>query len=817
VSESNNPNGIPQPEERLRFEALLADILARFVNAPPDRVNSEILDAQRRVCECLGLDLSALWEWPVDNPGTFLMIQLYRPLGGPPLPERMDASEHFPWCLRKVTAREVIAISSMENAPVEAARDVQTWRHLGIKTTLTIPLSVGNDPPFGAISFNDMTAERTWSEALIHRLKLVAQIFANAIDRRQAEKALRQSELKYRRLHETMRDAFVSVDMTGRLQECNLVYQQMLGYSAAELSELTYIQLTPERWHAMEVRIVREQVLERGYSDVYEKEYCRKDGTVFPVELRTSLVSDESGQPIGMWAIVRDITQRKQAEQALQLRNQYIETIMEEAPLGFAVHTVDDGAARFVSARFEEIYGVPRGTIDSHYTFFDKVWPYDPDLREQIRSRVVADMVSGDASRMRWENVPVPTANGEVRYITAMNIPVLEQNLMVSTVQDVTEQVRAQEALRESEKRYRLLANNSKDLIWILDWNGRFTYASPSTEKLLGFSVEDFLKRSIDEVLTPESVAAWREGLAQLTDHPQDYQPLRYELEQVRKDGSTVWTEASLSLFQDAAGIVRGVLAESRDITERRQMARVAEQLREDITHLTRVTTMGELTAALAHELNQPLTAIMNNANAAHQMIASGLKDVEEIREILTDIIADDQRAGDIIRRVRNLVKKGELLLQSLDVNEVIGEVARLVHSDALINGIEIRLKLSPELPPVRSDRIQLQQVLLNLIVNAFSAMKAVPGERVLSVQTMLLPADGMLVTVQDSGPGISPDMMETIFTPFFSSKPGGLGMGLAICRTIIASLGGRIWAENEGNYGAVFKFTLPIAGGSKS
>jgi two-component system sensor kinase FixL len=246
-------------------------------------------------------------------------------------------------------------------------------------------------------------------------------------------------------------------------------------------------------------------------------------------------------------------------------------------------------------------------------------------------------------------------------------------------------------------------------------------------------------------------------------------------------------------------------------------MARVAEQLREDITHLTRVTTMGELTAALAHELNQPLTAIMNNANAAHQMIASGLKDVEEIREILTDIIADDQRAGEIIQRVRSLVKKGELSLQSLDVNEVIGEVARLVQSDALIQGVEIRLKLSPELPPVRSDRIQLQQVLLNLIVNAFQAMKAMQGGRVLSVQTMLLPADVVLVTVQDCGPGIPPDMMETIFNPFFSSKPGGLGMGLAICRTIIASLGGRIWAENEANRGAVFKLALPIAGGSKS
>jgi len=141
---------------------------------------------------------------------------------------------------------------------------------------------------------------------------------------------------------------------------------------------------------------------------------------------------------------------RKRASEALQLKNRYINTILEQAPIGFAVHTVDDGLGRFVSARFEEIYGVPPGTIDSYTTFFDKVWPHNPDFREQIRGRVTSDMTSGDPSRMHWENVPVWSADGEIRYITALNIPVLDQNLMVSTVRDVTARVRAQQALRKA-------------------------------------------------------------------------------------------------------------------------------------------------------------------------------------------------------------------------------------------------------------------------------------------------------------------------------------------------------------------------------
>jgi formate hydrogenlyase transcriptional activator len=181
-------------EEWLRFETLLTEISASFINLPAGQIDGGIEEAQRRVCECLGLDLSSLWQWSVETPPFLTLTHLYRPLGGPQPPERMDAQEFFPWCRQQLTAGKVIAISSMDELPSEAARDQETWRHYGIKASLTIPLSAGGGPPVGALSFNTMREEHTWPEALVKRLQLVAQIFVNALGRSRTDQALRESE-----------------------------------------------------------------------------------------------------------------------------------------------------------------------------------------------------------------------------------------------------------------------------------------------------------------------------------------------------------------------------------------------------------------------------------------------------------------------------------------------------------------------------------------------------------------------------------------------------------------------------------------------
>ena len=250
------------------------------------------------------------------------------------------------------------------------------------------------------------------------------------------------------------------------------------------------------------------------------------------------------------------------------------------------------------------------------------------------------------------------------------------------------------------------------------------------------------------------------------------------------------------------------------NVLSRRRADAEVRRLREELAHVGRVSTIGELTASLAHELGQPLTAILSNAEAAQRLLEADAVDLEEVQAILQDIVADDQRACDVISRLRGLLKRGPLERAALDVNEVTREVASLVRGDAIAREVAIRLDLAPELPRVQGDRVQLQQVMLNLILNGLDAMRQTSaGDRILVLQTLPDGAMGVRVVVRDVGSGIDPDSLDHIFDAFHTTKPGGLGMGLAIARSIVEAHGGRLRAENNPGGGALFAFTLPSAG----
>jgi two-component system sensor kinase FixL len=251
------------------------------------------------------------------------------------------------------------------------------------------------------------------------------------------------------------------------------------------------------------------------------------------------------------------------------------------------------------------------------------------------------------------------------------------------------------------------------------------------------------------------------------------------------------------------------------DVTERKHREAELQRHREDLAHVSRLTTMGELTASMAHELNQPLTAILSNAQAARRFLEQDTVDIEEVKEILDDIIGDDRRAGQVIKRLRGFLKRGEFYLKTWDINEVIEEVVTLVHSDAVIRNVSIHLDLLEELPLVLGDRIQIQQVLLNLIINGLDAMKEVhPESRNLIIKTDYEIDKDAKISVGDSGTGIQADQIQQIFEPFHTTKADGMGMGLSINRSIIQAHHGELWAENNATQGATFFFTLPIASG---
>jgi PAS domain S-box-containing protein len=295
-----------------------------------------------------------------------------------------------------------------------------------------------------------------------------------------------------------------------------------------------------------------------------------REGGVRWISARGHCRCGANGESDLLLGVSLDVTELKQLEEALRQRNQYIETVFEEAPIGFAVHGIDDGVGRFVSARYEEIYGVRRGTIKSHHTFFETVWPNHPELREEIQRRVVADMASGDASRMHWENVPIPLPSGETRYITAMNIPVPSQNLIVSTVQDVSKRVQAENALIESEERFRQVVESTGDFIWEVDAQGLYTFASPLVEKMLGYTPEELLQKkhfydlydpAVREALKAASLRLFAERKA-FRDFPNP---------NVSKSGKIVHLETSGLPVLDSAGNLTGYRGASADVTERTQ------------------------------------------------------------------------------------------------------------------------------------------------------------------------------------------------------------------------------------------------------
>lgn len=243
----------------------------------------------------------------------------------------------------------------------------------------------------------------------------------------------------------------------------------------------------------------------------------------------------------------------------------------------------------------------------------------------------------------------------------------------------------------------------------------------------------------------------------------------------------------------------------------RKQGEAETQRLRQELTHIGRVSTIGEFTASLAHELNQPLSAILSNAETAQGLLAAEVIDLEAVREILTDIVADDKRAAAVIHRLRLLLKKGGGELVPIDVNEIIGEVAWLVKSDVLVRNVSMSLELAPDLPTVRGDRVQLQQVVLNLVLNGLEALRPpAAGVRTLVIRTARDGARAVTVAVQDSGAGIDEEDVDRIFQPFYTTKADGLGMGLAIARTIVDAHGGELVAANNPLGGATVHFTLP-------
>lgn len=356
------------------------------------------------------------------------------------------------------------------------------------------------------------------------------------------------------------------------------------------------------------------------------------------------------------------------------------------------------------------------------------------------------------------------------------------------------------------------------NIIGIIIWEveGRILEANDAFLRIVGYDRDDLLSGRLHRTdLTPPE---WRDRdvqtVAELkrlgTAHP-------FEKEYVRKDGSRVPVLIGGTMFgaggDQGVGFVLDLTPLKRAEAEGREHERRYREALMELAHANRVTTMGQLTASIAHEVNQPIAAIVANAEAGLNWLEAQPPNLARVRQTFGWITGDGMRAGDIIGRIRALIRKAPPQKEDMQVNQAVLEVIALTRSEALKNGVSVQTQLAEGLPSIQADRVQLQQVLLNLIVNAVEAMAAVgEGERELLISTGRDTSSGVHVTVRDSGPGLDPKNVECLFDAFYTTKPTGMGMGLAICRSIIEVHGGRMWAGANEPRGAVFQFTLPLA-----
>ena len=388
---------------------------------------------------------------------------------------------------------------------------------------------------------------------------------------------------------------------------------------------------------------------------------------------------------------------------------------------------------------------------------------------------------------------------------------------------EIADRKHAEEDLRSSEEKHRVIVEAANDAVVSMDERGAILLANPATRRIFGYDPVEIVGKPLT-MLMPEMMRKLHENgfKRYLATGKRHLNWQGVEVTAQRKDGQEFPVEVSFGeLTSDGHKVFTGFI---RDISERKQAEdqlraseRNLQMTQAELARVSRLTTMGELAASIAHEVNQPLTAVINNGSACLRLLANRNLEPEVLRRALEGIIADGTRASAVLARIRAFIKKEPAEKSELDINEVIQEVLVLAGRELYENQVLPDHQLKTDLPSVLADRVQLQQVLLNLIMNGIEAMAAVTDRpRLLGVQSRIDESGDVLVAVSDSGTGFGLEL-DRVFTPFFTTKANGMGMGLSISRSLVESHGGRLWATPNSPHGAVFSFTLPATGGSPS
>jgi PAS domain S-box-containing protein len=579
-----------------------------------------------------------------------------------------------------------------------------------------------------------------------------------------------------------------------------------LGYSREELIGRHRSDLDVGLDEASIQRI--RQRIAAGETVTFETRHRRKDGSSFPVEVRAGDF-EQGGRRF--LCLARDITERKRAEDELRESEERFRTLVQ---FSFDVYWESDAQHRFTRQEFAEgLPDAPGPGSEIGKTRWEV--PYlEPDAEAWRKHRETLDA----HLPFRDFELARPAPDGSKRYVSVSGLPVFDESRRFigyrGVGRHITERKRVEVALRRSEAYLAEAQRLSHTGTAVLNAAGA-VYMSEESYRIWGLDPRrglpdrETLLRRVHPDDRDKVDAETRAALSQKRDYV-------IEFRIIRPDGTFRHLEATGHALPSADGDAVEVLGTYVDVTERKRAEEEHERLRQleaDLAHVNRLSIMGELAASLAHEILHPIATARNNARTGMRYLEMNPPNLGEVREALGCVVRDADRAKAIVDRMREHIKKAPPRKELVDLNEAINEVIVMVQSAIAKNHVSVRTRPTEGLIPVEGDRVQLQQVVLNLIMNAVEAMSTVEERaRELSISTEKCETGGIRVAVCDSGPGIDPQHLQRVFEPFYTTKASGVGMGLSICRSIIEGHGGRLWAEANEPRGTIFQFTLPAA-----
>jgi len=571
------------------------------------------------------------------------------------------------------------------------------------------------------------------------------------------------------------------------------------------------VELVVQRVHPEDADLVK-QTIERasreGKDFDHEYRLVMPDGFVKHVHVVAHAFSDESGT-IEFVGAVMDVTEQHQARVALE--RVFDEINKSQARLQLVIDTIPtmvwsalpDGSVDFLSRSLIEYHGFTLEDL-GRGGWSSLIHPEDLAL---LADKWRAAFSAGEPYAYEFR---ARRADGEYRWILSRAVPLRDELGHIirwyGASIDIDDRKQAEQELRKSEEQWRDVFENNPTMYFMVDAAGTVLSVNPFGAEQLGYQVAELVDQPVLSVFHESDREAVQRNMASCLE--QLGRARSWEARKVRKDGKVRWVRETAKAVPRVNGPI--VLVACEDITEQKRAEEALRQAQADLARVSRVTTMGELTASLAHEVNQPIAAAVTNANACLRWLAGDAPNLEEARAAAMRIVKDGKRAAGVISRIRLLFKKGTPEREEVDVNEVIREMIVLLRNETTRYSISVRMELAPGLPQVMGDRVQLQQVMMNLIMNGIDAMKDVDGARDLAIKSERAENEQLIVSVSDTGVGLPPRQADQIFNAFFTTKPHGTGMGLSISRSIVESHGGRLWAADDSRRGACFCFTLP-------